>query len=97
MVFLVIDVKVLPGKLKEFTQTLDFLLQEFRIEEGCLSYLYKKQNNNPDFISISAEWKTWSHLEAHFRSELFDIFLGAINILCETPHIEIKLSLGSLP
>ncbi len=90
MVSLVIDVKVLPGKLKEFSQTIDFLIQKFRLEEGCQSYLYKRQNNNQDFISITAEWNSWPHLETHFRSALFDIFLGAMNVLCEKPHVEIK-------
>ncbi len=52
MVSLVIDVKVLPGKLKEFSQTIDFLIQEFRLEEGCLSYVYKCQNKNRALISV---------------------------------------------
>jgi quinol monooxygenase YgiN len=90
MVSLVIDVRVSPGKFTEFSQTLDSLLQEFRLEEGCLSYVYKCQNTNPDQIVIEAEWRSWSQLERHFQGALFDIFLGAINILCERPHVEIK-------
>ena len=90
MVPLLIDIKVYPGKFTEFSQTLDSLLQEFRMEEGCLSYVYKCQNTNPDQIVIEAEWRSWLQLERHFRGALFDIFLGAINILCERPHVEIK-------
>jgi quinol monooxygenase YgiN len=90
MVSLVIDVKVLPGKLREFSQTLNFLIPEFRSEEGCLSYTYKKQPNKPDSISIAAEWNSWSQLEAHFCGARFDIFLGAINVLCEKPHVKIR-------
>lgn len=52
MVVLKIDVKIYPGKFEEFTQTPDYLLQEFRLEEGCLSYVYKCQNTNPDQILI---------------------------------------------
>jgi quinol monooxygenase YgiN len=90
MVSLVIDVRVYPGKFTEFSQTLDSLLQEFRLEEGCLSYVYKCKNTNPDQIVIEAEWRSWPQLERHFHGALFDIFLGAINILCERPYVEIK-------
>jgi quinol monooxygenase YgiN len=89
MVTLLIDIKVYPGKFTEFSQTLDYLLQEFRHEEGCVSYVYKCQNNNPDQIIIEAKWNSWLQLERHFQGALFDIFLGAINILCERPHVEI--------
>ena len=90
MVVLKIDVKINPGKFMEFTQSLDYLLKEFRLEKGCLSYVYQCQSTNQDQILIEAEWKSWSQLERHFRGELFDIFLGAINILCERPHVQIK-------
>jgi quinol monooxygenase YgiN len=90
MVSLVIDVRIYPGKYKEFIQTLDSLFQEFRLEEGCQSYVYKCQNSNPDQVIIEAEWRSWSQLERHFCGALFDIFLGAVNILCERPHVQIK-------
>ena len=90
MIYVTIDVKLYPGKFEEFTQTLDSLLQEFRLEDGCISYVYKCIGTNPDQISVEAEWDSWSQLERHFRGALFDIFLWAINILCERPHVEIK-------
>ena len=90
MINVTIDITLYPGKFEEFTQTLDSLLQEFRLEDGCLSYVYKCIGTNPDRISVEAEWDSWPQLERHFRGTLFDIFLGAINILCERPRIEIK-------
>jgi quinol monooxygenase YgiN len=92
MVCLVINVTVLTGKRNEFIQTMDFLLKQFRLEDGCINYGLESHQTEKNQISIRAEWDSWPKLEVHFRGGLFTIFLGAINVLCETVEVKIKVN-----
>jgi quinol monooxygenase YgiN len=90
---------------KEFEQTLvgmqiddtqiSGLIENWRNEKGCVScHLYMEEE---DKFCLVSEWQSWEDIENHFQSKGFTLLMGAIDVLCETPEVNItdgKSSLG---
>jgi quinol monooxygenase YgiN len=88
----IIHVKIYPTKECEFTQSIESLIKEFRKEKGCLNYHLKRENENK--YCLESEWQSMDELENHFRSHLFSVLLGAMDVLCKSS--EVKIVDGSL-
>jgi quinol monooxygenase YgiN len=97
MVTIIIRVKTIQNKHQEFEQIfgglqiedteISGLLKEWRNEKGCISHhLYKEEE---DKFCLVSEWQSWEDIESHFRSMGFTLLMGAIDVLCETPEVNI--------
>lgn len=95
MIPMIICVKTHSNNQMEFEQTLEEfqsdgtqitgLIKKWQNENGCLSYQLHRENVGN--YSLESKWQSWDDLNNHFRSKNFTLFLGAINVLCETPEV----------
>lgn len=105
MIKMTIRVKPHSNAQKEFEQTLvgiqiddthiSGLIEKWRTENGCICYLLHRENE--DEFCLESEWLSREELEDHFRGKGFTLLMGAIDVLCETPEVNItdgKSSLG---
>jgi len=89
-----IQVKIRPGKKKEFLRALlgfrsaKGMIGNLVLDKGCLNYQLIKDKNHTDQFLIESEWKTIEDLELHFSSKNYSLLLGAINILCDSSQVK---------
>ena len=89
-----LKVQTRPGKKKEFLHMLkgfhssNGLIQNLRHEKGCIQYSIRESVNSSDEFFIESKWSSLEELEAHFKSNDYNILLGAIRILCISSEME---------
>jgi quinol monooxygenase YgiN len=96
MVKLTLQVITRPHKEKEFKQTLESLMLEFRKKKGCLKAQFEQNRDDPDNVHITSEWETMNDFNRHLQGHYFTVLLGTIKVLCETPKVQIDTGAESL-
>jgi quinol monooxygenase YgiN len=82
-----IKIKVRPEKRKELAQTLNSIVEQVRKEHGCLhSGFYQDLENEEDFLVVE-EWATQKDSDAHLRSDIFTVILGAGSLMHGPPKV----------
>ncbi len=94
MTKLIVIAKTRPGKKKELL----LLLNGFRASQGLISSLSKQpgclacnfhiKGQQRNIFVIESEWQSWAKVEAHLKSDQFNILVGAVRVLCEQPEIQ---------
>ena len=74
-----IDVK--EQNIDEFVRNIRLLWFEFLKEEGCVSYHVYRQFENENTFCTIGEYDTDAAMENHFRTQNFELFLGAAAVL----------------
>ena len=79
-----------PEKKSEILRLVGVVVPPSRAESGCLFYdFYEKQPGGNEFLFFE-EWRDQAALDAHFKTQHFADFVGALPALIEgTPHIRI--------
>ena len=54
-------------------------------EEGCLSYRFHADLEDPNTFFLFEEWESQEHLNAHFKTEHMKVFRAAIPKLVNGP------------
>jgi quinol monooxygenase YgiN len=89
LVIIFIRTEVRPEKRKEFSQTLQSIVEQVRRERGCLhSGFYENRENENDFLVVG-EWETQKDSDDHLRSDLFTVLMGAGSLMSRPPEIVI--------
>jgi quinol monooxygenase YgiN len=70
-------------KLDEFIDSLRFLSNEIREEEGCLDFSLYRDLEKQNAYSVLGKWKTRQAMEGHFKREKFPVLMGAARVLGE--------------
>jgi quinol monooxygenase YgiN len=83
MILVVVRMKVLSKKSKEFIQTMASLCSITRMEKGCnrCDFCHSVEDENQLFLL--EEWDTKENLASHMKSEHFKVLRGAMNLLQE--------------
>jgi len=61
-------VRVPPEKLTAFRPHMDAMLAASRAEEGCLSYSYAVDVQDPGLIRVFEAWRDQAAVDAHFHA-----------------------------
>ena len=77
-------------KLNEFIDSLRFLSNEIREEEGCLDFSLYSDLEKQNAYSVFGKWQTRQAMEGHFKREKFSVLIGAARVLGE----DFKLSIS---
>lgn len=85
MILIIIRMKVLPGKRKEFSQTITSLSGSIRTEKGCNRCEFCQSMEDENLFLLLEEWDTQENFKDHLKSKQFKVFRGAMNLLGE-PH-----------
>jgi quinol monooxygenase YgiN len=86
-------------KFDEFIDSLRFLSNEIREEEGCLDFSLYRDLEKQNAYSVLGKWKTRQAMEGHFKREKFPVLMGAARVLGEDFEMSIgeTLEKGSYP
>lgn len=74
-------ITVIPGKRKEFFQTVNQLRGPFEASKGCHAFNIYVDSGDENASLLLSEWDTEADLNNHLRSEDFAILHGAMAVL----------------
>jgi quinol monooxygenase YgiN len=83
MILIVINMKVLPEKHLELSQTISLLIGSIRMEKGCRRCDFCQNVDNENDVCLLEEWDTRESFMTHLKSERFKILRGSMNLLQE--------------
>jgi quinol monooxygenase YgiN len=84
-----IKIGIKPYKLDEFTKSMHDLSPKIRKQKGCLGYTLYRDPEKENTYSVIGEWKTRQAMEKHFKSDDFEVLIGAARVLGETFEMNI--------
>jgi len=83
MIVIFIRMTVLPEKHLELSQTVTSLSSTIRIEKGCQRCDFCQSIEDENRLFLLEEWDTKGHLKDYLKSDNFNVFRGAMNLLRE--------------
>jgi len=88
-----LKIVVAEKKRDEFIDSLRFLSNEIREEQGCLDFSLYRDLVKKNVYSVLGKWKTRQAMEGHFKQEKFPVLMGAARVLGE----DFEMSIGETP
>ena len=79
-----IKIVIQKYKIDEFVDSLGTLVSGFRKEKGCLDYCVYKDIDEEHAFCIVAYWETHETIQKHFKTQKFEVLIGAARVLGET-------------
>ncbi len=79
-----IKIEISQYKTDEFDKTMRLFLRKIRKEKGCLGYDVYQDFETENIYILVGEWKTRQDMERHFRTQDFEVLIGAARVLGET-------------
>ena len=70
--------KLASGEFDKVAEAARTMVAETLKEEGCLSYAFSRDINDPDLIRIAERWESSEALAAHWQSEHMAAFNAAM-------------------
>ena len=84
-----LKIVVAEKKRDEFIDSLRFLSNEIREEQGCLDFSLYRDLEKKNAYSVVGKWKTRQAMEDHFKQEKFSVLMGAARVLGESFEMSI--------
>jgi len=82
-----IKIVIQKYKIDEFVDSLGTLMSGFREDKGCLDYSIYQNCDAEHAFCIVAEWETNAAMQKHFKTQKFEVLIGAARVLGETFEI----------
>ena len=95
MHFYQIKIVVKQYKTDEFVKSMRSFARKIRKEKGCLGYSVYRDSEKENTYSVVGEWKTRPAMEKHFKTQNFEVSIGAARVLGETFEMKIAEVLES--
>ena len=89
MLFYQIKIVIKPYKTEEFVKSMRPFSRKIRKEKGCLGHSVYRDSEKENIYSVVGEWKTRPAMETHFKTQNFEVFIGAARVLGETFEMNI--------
>ena len=89
MLFYQIKIVLKQYKTDEFVKSMSSFARKIRKEKGCLAYSVYRDSEMENTYSVGGEWKTRSAMEKHFKTQNFEVLIGAARVLGETFEMNI--------
>jgi quinol monooxygenase YgiN len=84
-----IKIVIQEYKIDEFVDSLRSLVSGFRKEKGCLGYSVYRDSEKDNTFSVMGMWRTRPAMEKHFKTQNFEVLIGAARVLGETFEMNI--------
>lgn len=84
MVFYQVKIVIKPYKTDEFVKSMRSFARQIRKQKGCLGYSVYQDSEKENIYSVVGEWQTHQAMEKHFRTQIFEVLIGAAGVLGET-------------
>ena len=85
------SVTVLPGRRKEFFQSITPLTERIRAEKGCLNYRLYEEAGDENSMMLIEEWETRTDWDKHRGGENYAVLFGLLSALSVATKIDFKL------
>jgi quinol monooxygenase YgiN len=92
LLFYQIKIVVKQYKTDEFVESMRSFSHKIRKEKGCLGYSVYRDSEKENTYSVVGEWRTRTAMEKHFKTQNFEVLIGAARVLGET----FKLNIGEV-
>ncbi|MGB5615851.1 MAG: putative quinol monooxygenase [Desulfobacterales bacterium] len=89
MPFYQIKIVLKPYKADEFEKSMRSFSRKIRKEKGCLGYSVYRDFEKENTYSLVGEWQTRQAMEKHFKTQNFEVLIGAARVLGETFEMNI--------
>ena len=76
-----IKIDIQENKIDEFVRSLQSLWFKFLKEEGCLSYYVYREFEKENNFCLVGEFVTHEAMDNHFRTQDFEVLVGAAGVL----------------
>jgi quinol monooxygenase YgiN len=93
--FYQIKIVIKQYKTDEFVGSMRSFARRIRKEKGCLGCSVYRDSEKENTYSVVGEWKTHQVMEKHFKTQNFEVLIGAARVLGETFEMNIAEVLGS--
>ena len=89
MLFYQMKIVIKPYKKDEFVKSMRSFSRRIRKEKGCLGYSVYRDSEKENTFSLIGEWQTRPAMEKHFKTQNFELSIGAARVLGETFEMNI--------
>jgi quinol monooxygenase YgiN len=87
--FYQIKIVIKPYKTDEFVKSTRSFARKIRKEKGCLGCSVCRDFEKENTYSVVGEWRTRQAMEKHFKTQNFEVLIGAARVLGETFEMNI--------
>ena len=84
-----IKIVVRQYKTDEFVESMRSFARKIRKEKGCRGYSLYRDFEKENTFSVIGEWRTRPAMEKHFKTQNFEVLIGAARVLGETFEMNI--------
>jgi quinol monooxygenase YgiN len=89
LLFYQLKIVIKQYKTDEFVESMRSFSRKMCKEKGCLSYSVYRDFEKENTYSVIGEWRTRPAMEKHFRTQDFEVMIGAARVLGETFEMNI--------
>jgi len=89
LLFYQLKIVIKQYKTDEFVKSMRSFSRKIRQEKGCLGYSVYRDSEKENTYSVVGEWKTRPAMEKHFKTQDFEVMIGAARVLGETFEMNI--------
>ena len=89
MLFYQIKIVIKLYKTDEFVESMRSFARKIRKEKGCRGYSLYRDFEKENTFSVIGEWRTRPAIEKHFKTQNFEVLIGAARVLGETFEMNI--------
>jgi quinol monooxygenase YgiN len=82
--FYQIKIVIKRYKTDEFVESMRSFSRKIRREKGCLGHSVCRDSEKEDTFSVIGKWRTRQAMEKHFKTQNFEVLIGAVRVLGET-------------
>jgi quinol monooxygenase YgiN len=84
LLFYQIKIEIKKYKTDEFVKSMRSFARKIRKEKGCLGHSVYQDSEKENTFSVIGKWRTRPTLEKHFKTQNFQVLIGAARVLGET-------------
>ena len=84
MLFYQIKIEIKQYKTDEFVKSMRSFSSKIRKENGCLDCSLYRDSEKENTFSVIGKWRTRPAMEKHFKTQNFEVLIGAARVLGET-------------
>ena len=95
LLFYQIKIVIKPYKTEEFVKSLRSFTRKIRKEKDCLDCSLFRDSEKENTFSVIGKWRTRPAMEKHFKTQNFEVLIGAARVLGDTFEMNIAEVLES--
>ena len=84
-----LKIEIKPYKTDEFVKSMRSFSRKIRKENGCLECSLYRDSDKENTVSVIGKWRTRQAMEKHFKTQNFEVLIGAARVLGDTFEMNI--------